>query len=457
MPQIPILAGIVATSQAEFAQSYPLNLEPIALANGISQGQLRATAGAVQIGTGPGTDRGGIAWNNLCYRVMGTKLVTVGPTGTVTEIGDVGGTGPARLDYSFDRLGIRSGTALWFYNGAALAQVSDVDLGQVLDMQWIDGYWMATDGTSVVVTELSDPTSVLPLKYGSAEEDPDPITGLIKLAGEAYVLNRHTIQVFRNVGGNGFPFATNSTATIPYGCVSASAKCLYAGTFAFVGSARNEALRVYIAGQGAAQASSSRALDDALAALSDPTAIELEARVWRGEQRLLVHLPTETWIYCAEASGKVQTAIWYRATSGDSYRIRNAVQAYGKVIVGDSESAAIGELSDDTDKHFGVKPDWAFDTGLIYNEGKGALVHSVELVGLPGRGEASNISMSSTLDGQLWTEPVAIAGGGPGERQRRLQWRPHRRFTNYLGLRFKGQGGMPGFASIQADIRPLGT
>jgi hypothetical protein len=88
---------------------------------------------------------------------------------------------------------------------ATLTHVTDTDLGPVVDMLWIDGYTMTTDGTSIIVTELNDPTSVLPLKYGSAEEDPDMVTGLIKARDEAYALGQYTIQVFQNVGGNGFP------------------------------------------------------------------------------------------------------------------------------------------------------------------------------------------------------------------------------------------------------------
>src|SRR3546814_10891772 len=70
------------------------------------------------------------------------------------------------------------------------------------------------------------------------------ITGLIKVRGEVYITGRHTIEVLANVGGNGFPFAVVDGATIPYGCVSPSAKCPFAESFASVGSARNEALGV---------------------------------------------------------------------------------------------------------------------------------------------------------------------------------------------------------------------
>lgn len=461
MVAIPLLSGVAASEQAENRITYPLNLEPLAVDSKISKGQLRATSGAIPLGSGPGLDRGGIEWNGQAYRVMGTSLVRVRQDGTVTTVGDVGGFGLVRLDIGFDRLGIRSGNALWYYDGSTLSRVTDQDLGPVVDMMWIDSYWMATDGTSIVVTELNNPFQVKPLKYGSAEEDPDAVTGLLKVRGEAYWLGRNSIQVARNVGGNGFPFATLRGATIPFGCVSASAKCLFASTFAFVGSARNEALGVYVAGQGTADKISTRTIDDALAVVEDPTGIVLEARSYRDEQRLLVHLPNETWVFLATASAKVQEPVWYRARSNGPYRIRNAVHVYGRIMVGDLNSSSLGWLSDDVSSHFGEAVEWGFDAGYIFNEGKGALVHSIELIGMPGRvlpEKAATIFMSMTRDGQTFSVERAISLGAPGERTKRLQWRPHSLFSNYMGLRFRGLNrAMPGFARIEADIRPLGV
>ena len=65
---------------------------------------------------------------------------------------------------------------------------------------------MLTDGEFLIVTELNDPFSVSPLKYGSSEADPDPVKAILKLRNEPYALNRYTIEVFDNVGGEGFPF-----------------------------------------------------------------------------------------------------------------------------------------------------------------------------------------------------------------------------------------------------------
>lgn len=455
---IPLLSGIIADEQAEFKTSYPLNLEPIAVDNKLARGQLRATAGAVGVSEGPGVDRGGIVWNGVHYRVMGTSLVSVAQDGSITTIDDVGGTGPVGLDYGFDRLRIRSSGLLFYYDGTTLEQVSDTDLGQCIDMIWIDGYTMSTDGSVVVVTELSNPLEVKPLKYGSAEADPDPLTGLflVKSTGEAHFIGRYTIQPARNVGGNGFPFATIEGAVIPYGCVSATAKTKFSTSYAFVGSARNEGLRVFIAGQADATPISTRAVEDALAAVEDPASIVMETRAWRGEQRLLVHLPGETWVYLAEASRAVQQAVWYRCQSGTgaAYRLRNAVVVDGKTWVGDADSTALGLLSDSVSTHFGDETQWQFDVGLI--DGPGTL-QSVELVGLPGRGpqsEEARIFLSLSRDGgQTFGVERAINAGSGGKRRKHVQWRPHARYSSYLGLRFRGVNqAMSGFARCDAEL-----
>lgn len=204
--QIPILNGIYTDSGPDLRTSYPVNLVPVPKNSGVSAGFLRPADGIVANGTGPGIDRGGINWRGACYRVMGTNLVSVASNGTVTTLGDVGTGDLVTFDYSFDRLAIASGGRLYYWNGTTLTQVTDPDLGTVLDVVWVDGYFMTTDGEFLIVTELSDPTQVNPLKYGSSEVDPDPVVALLKLRNEIYALNRNTIEVFDNVGGDFFPF-----------------------------------------------------------------------------------------------------------------------------------------------------------------------------------------------------------------------------------------------------------
>ena len=459
---MPLLSGVVANPAAEFIQTYPLNLEPVAIDTKVSAGQFRATPGAVRFGVGVGGDGGGIIWNGKCYRASGGQLIEVTAQGDVTILGSIGPRWNCALDYGFDRLMIVGYHRLFYYDGITITQVTDDDVGLPIDGIWIDGFFMLTDGEFVYVTELSDPLSILPLKYGSAETDPDPITGLLRYREEAYVFGRHTIQVFRNVGGSGFPFAPVPGGTIPFGCVTARAKCLFGDGFAFVGSARGEGLNIYVGGQGSAQPIGNKTICDALAAVADETDITVEARDYGGEKRLLVHLADESWCFLLNASAALKQPIWYRLKSADDgpYRLRHATNFDGRIMVGDNLTAGLGWLDDQEIRHWELDapPPWQFEAGMLYNEGRGIIVHSAELVGLPGRGNgAGSIFMSMTRDGETWTTDRAITVQ-PGQRTKRLQWRPHARFSNYMGFRFRGAGmALPGILRLEVNAEGQGA
>jgi hypothetical protein len=459
--QVPLLSGIKATERADFSLSYPVNLEPVPLETGISKGHLRSTAGATTLSTGPGLDRGGIVWNGAMYRVMGSKLVTVSLVGVVTILGEVGAGAGVKFERFDAYLAVRSGTALYYWNGITLVQVTDPDLGACLDIARLKGQLFSTDGKYIIATQLSDPTQVDPLKYGAAESDPDAITGLLATRNELYACGQFTVDVFSYSGGTGFPLQLSEGATIPYGVCGALAKVNFAQTFAFVGSAEGEALGVWLAGAGTAAKLSTRAIDDILAKELNPAAIVLEKRVSRDEQRLFIHLSERTLVYLQTASVAAQQAVWYEARSGlgmdKAYRPRNGVLLDGKVIVGDVETSALAVLDEGVATHFGEAVGWRFDTLLLYNSAKAAIVHTLELIGLPGRASGAPIAyLSFTEDGETWTQERANRLGVRGERAKRTQWSSHKRFRNYMGCRFRGDSdGLAGWAALEAETEAL--
>lgn len=309
---------------------------------------------------------------------------------------------------------------------------------------------------------MNDPMAVNPLKYGSSEESPDAVTGLVHMHGEVYALNRYTTQVFQNIGGTGFPFQTVKTATVPYGCVGALAKCKYMGTVAFVGGRENAAPGVYLLGAGDAEKVSSSELDGALAALplEQLAAVWVEARTNNDDERLIVHLPNESWGFSSQVSRKSSVKTWCRYVSSLSttgaYQGRGLVYAYGEWIVG-SASGEVGVLDWTTAQHYGSDVGWQFDTTLLYNDANRAIVTGLELIGTPGRGGAdSRIAFSYTKDGETWSMERATSAGQYGERRKRPAWRPGVRFENYLGLRFRGaDGSLMAIARLEADVEAL--
>jgi len=467
--QIPILNGIYTDNGPDLRTSYPVNMVPVPKQSGISNGFLRPGDGLVANGSGPGIDRGGINWNGICYRVMGTKLVTVASNGAVTVLGDVGGPTNTLVtfDYSFDLLAIASGTRLYYWNPATntLTQNTDPDLGIVLDVVWVDGYFMTTDGEFLIVTELTNPLDVNPLKYGSSEVDPDPVVALLKLRNEIYALNRNTIEVFDNIGGTLFPFNRIDGAQIQKGVVGTFACCVYMEQIAFLGSGRNEAPSIYMGAAATAQKISTQEIDELLLNYTEAqlATVKMEARNDKAHQHLYVHLPDRTLVYDGAASQVLGEAVWFTLTTTvvgfSQYRARNLVYAYDKWLVGDPQSSNIGYLVDTIGTHWGQKVRWEFGTLIVYNEGNGALFHELELVSLTGRvalGIDPQISTSYSLDGLSWSQDRFIRAGTIGNTKKRLAWFQQGNMRNWRIQRFRGDSDSHiAFARLEAQIEGL--
>ena len=465
--QISILNGIYTDNGPDFRTSYPVNMVPVPKNSGISTGYLRPGDGLVANGSGPGIDRGGINWQDECYRVMGTKLVSVASNGAVTVLGDVGGpvNTLVTFDYSFDLLAIASGTRLYYWNGTTLTQVTDPDLGIVLDVVWVDGYFMTTDGEFLIVTELSDPTQVNPLKYGSSEVDPDPVVALLKLRNEVYALNRNTVEVFDNIGGDLFPFQRIDGAQIQKGVIGTFACCVYIERIAFLGGGRNESPGIYVGAAATTQKISTQEIDELLLTYSEAqlAQVKLEARNDKSHQHLYVHLPDRTVVYDAAASEALGDQVWFTLTTTvvgfAQYRARNLVWAYDKWLVGDPQSSTIGYLVDDIGSHWGQKVRWEFGTIIAYNEGKGALFQKIELVSLTGRvalGTNPQISTSYSLDGLSYSQDRYIYVGTIGNTSKRLAWFQQGHMRNWRIQRFRGDSDSHiAFARLEMQIEGL--
>ena len=465
--KIPILTGIYTDSGPDFRTAYPVNLVPVPLPNGIDDGFMRPADGIIANGAGPGIDRGGINWNGVCYRVMGSKLVSIAENGAVTILGDVGDDGKdATLDYSFDRLVIASNLNLFYWSQSlGLLQVTDPDLGIVLDVVWVDGYFMTTDGEFLVVTDLSDPFAVNPLKYGSSEIDPDPVVALLKLRNEIYALNRQTIEVFDNVGGDLFPFQRIEGAQIEKGVVGTHACCVYLETVAFLGGGFNEAPGIYLGANATANKISTQEIDTILLNYTEEqlATVKLEARNDRAHQYLYVHLPDRTLVFDGEATKALSQPVWFILTSSlvdySQYRAQSFVWCYNKWLVGDPASSAIGYFDIDVSTHWGATVRWEFGTTIIYNEGRGAIIQQLELVSLTGSvafGTNPTINTSYSTDGQTWSQQKFINIGTTGDRAKRLVWFQQGWMRNWRIQRFQGtsQAHMS-FARLEAAIEPL--
>jgi len=465
--QIPILSGTLTDSAGDFRTTYPINMVPVPVQHGISKGYLRPGDGLMQNGTGPGVSRGAILWNGVCYRVMGTKLCKVSETGTITELGDVGSGGPCSFAYSFDRLAVTSGGRLYYWNGEDVTQVEDEDLGIALDVVWIDGYFVSVDGEFATVTELNDPTKVNPLKYGSSEVDPDPLIACKVNRNELYLINRHTIEVFTNVGGDFFPFQRINGAHMQKGAVGVKAVCAHTDALAFVGSGRNEAPAVYLGENGQTVKISTREIDKQLSDLTDAelATIELESITHGGHKLLYVHLPDRTLVYDAASTLYLEEPVWFVLTSStdgfSQYKARHFIWSNGKWLVGDPASGKVGHTSDTVSTHWGVNVRHQIQTMIIYGESTSGIFHRLELVCLTGHVDASSaprIAASYSQDGETWSMPRWVSAGRRGELAKRLVWLQQGVMNKWRLQRFDWDSSAHlSVARLDVEIEPLGV
>lgn len=465
--QLQIVNGIYSDTVADFRTSYPVNMTPVPKSTGISEGYLRTSYGLTKFADGLGVDRGGIRWNDVLYRVSGRWLISVDQYGGVAKLGEVAGDLQCTLDYSFDDLVVCTpGYAYLWSPAKGFRQITDPDLGVPVDVVWIDGYFVYTDGQYLIQTDLNDPAVIDPNKYGSSEADPDPVRGVTKLRNELYAINRYTTEIFQNVGGTGFVFQRIPGALINVGCVGPRAKTKLGDGLCVIGGARTDSTSVWYIEGSQAQKVATREIEVILAKYTEEELRQFcntDNITYYVHDFLVIYLPNHTLVWDKAASESMQAPIWHiLSSSADGtgpFRGQNAVYIYNKWIFGDTEDGRIGYWNDAISTHYEDVVGWRFDTQLVYNESRGFVIHWAELVALPGRYKTSKemtIFNSRTKDGMQWGEEWPISIGKEGDYKKRLRWRRLGIARNYMGLRFRGSNEDPiAFARLEAEVEPM--
>lgn len=451
MVQVPLINGIYADAVgADVRTSYPRNYIPVPKETGIAQGYLRPAYGIAQFADGSihGTDRGGINWNGVCYRVMGTHLVTVSSSGAVSiSLGKVIGSQPVTFFYSFSLLAIVAAGNVYYFDGTTFTQVTDVDLGSsIIHGLWIDGYFALTDGNSIIVNDLADPFSINPLKYGSSEADPDSIKGLAKIRNELHAVNRYTVEVFQNVGGNFFPFQRIPGALFTRGAIGTKAFTVVNNTLYFLGSGKDEPPAIWAGVNGTMQKVSSGEIDKVLRTYTETQLADviMETIMDDANQLVYIHLPDRTYAFDVAASAGAQEPVWFILTSGigfNQYRVRNIIWCYNRWIFGDPQSGNLGTFDKTLTTHYGTTIDWEFGTIIVYAEGLGALMYDLELVGIFGSvavGANPVVLTSMSTDGSTFGTEFPSRLGKQGERSIRVSWMNAGNIEQFRVQKFRG-------------------
>lgn len=181
----------------------------------------------VDLGTGP--IRSDILINSgFAYVVSGTTLYRFDSALTVENIGAVSGSGRAKLSAnSFpgdNQIFILNGLGAGFTykNADGLELVTDPDFFESSSVAVLnERFWFVRDGTNEFFgSDLSDGKNYNPLTFGTADEKPDNVVGVVAKRSALWVLGERSVEYWQSTTDANFPLRRIQGATIERGCIS---------------------------------------------------------------------------------------------------------------------------------------------------------------------------------------------------------------------------------------------
>lgn len=392
--QAPIIRGEKAVNSTDYLDKLPKNMIAVAKEVRGAAGYLISADGLVSYGTGAGLDRGGF-YNDrqgILYRVSGNSLIKVSSNGTVTTIGSVAsGVSQASLTYSFNNQMVVAGGNAYLSDGTTLTQITDPDLGNPLDVCWIDGYFFYTDGEYIYHSLISDESQVDPLQFATAEFSPDASLGVMTSTDNlVMVFGRYSIEYFQNAANPQFAFTRIPQKNIGGGICGTHCKAMIGGNVFILGGRRDESPAIQIVNAGSLAKLSTQTVDRIISGYTEAqlsTAV-LEARTDERDTLLIVRLPNHTLVLNV---GAMQAVGIQNAWTTFSYGIdggkwlgANGVfdPRINKWTYGSAYDAELFLLDKTTGQQNGEASEYEFSTPLI-PLGK-VRIGTIELNTIPG-------------------------------------------------------------------------
>lgn len=232
-----------------------------------------------------------------------------------------------------------------------LTEITDPNFdGAASSVVYADGYFVfhKSDGKKFFNSPLNDGLSGYdPLDFNVAEADPDQIRGLERINNQLYVFGSETIQIFRNIGRAPSPFAPIAGAVIDVGAISSQSIVRFSTGIAFVGGGVNQSPSVWIVSGSQKKRLSTKAIDNKLSKVIDPSLIHSWVYSESGSDFLGISTPSTCFVYDL-VNGRWHERRSYIDGTLSTYRVSHMITAYDRIIVGDSESGNIGSIDENT-------------------------------------------------------------------------------------------------------------
>ena len=447
--QIPLIKGDKISTDTDYRDALPVNMYAVPKPIMRAAGYMLCYPGLTQHGSGFGKDRGAFYNDRFSkhFRISGNRFIRVNSDGSVASLGVISGIDQVSLPYSFNTQAIIADGKMWLYSlSTGISKVTDPDLGSPIDGVWVNGYYFLTDGENIYHTDISNESSIDPLKFATAEFMPDKSLAVAKTQdNKVIVFGRYSLEYFVDQANENFAFTRIETRAQKIGIVATHAKCEFDGTFFIVGSRRNESLGIHQIGIGQSIKVSTREIDKILAGYTEPelTDIRMEVRTEDGSSFIIIHLPNETIYFSPLVAQKMGTELAWgylqTGSEGQSYRGINGVfdQDLGKWVYGDKYNSNIGILDNTVFSQYGEQQEWYLFTPLVNMETMS--IDELEIETIPGNTafDDAKVAVSTTYDGLNYSTEEWEMYGEPLDRSKRFILYRMGYVDNWVGFRFR--------------------
>lgn len=389
---IPLTRGERIDADTDYRDFLSVNMTAVDRSVFGAPGYMLQHPGLTQHATGIGIDRGGY-WNErqaIHFRVSGEYLISVSAAGAVSTLGSISGSKKVSLTHSFNSQAVVADGKMWLYSGT-LTEVTDPDLGNPIDITWIDGYYFLTDGEFLYHTDLTDESSIDPLRFATSEFSPDPTLAVDRTSdNQVIVFNRFTTEFFINRATDNFAFQRIQAKAVKCGIVGTHCETELEGVFYVLGGGREEATSVHFITAGLYRSIATREIDKIIATYTEAELEDavLETRVEDRYRYIIVRLPNHTLLYNKNIAEKYgDESAWTIVKSsilddGPWRGINGVNDPRVGWIYGDRISNKIGRLDNTVATQYGESVETVLYGPLINLES--ASIDELELDILPG-------------------------------------------------------------------------
>lgn len=272
------------------------------------------------------------------------RVYSINSSGTATGIGVVPGLDKVRIARNQNdtpQIAYHCAVGLYVEQGGVIALVNDDDLpDDIVDICVADGYLIVllADGRFIWSAQ-HDMLSIDGLDFATAEQSADGGVACLSLNGLLLIFGRETTEVFRNTGNTDSLWEATPTV-IPKGCSSRFSIAYFDNSATFLG---DDGIYYRLNGMQPVRISN-HDLERRIQGESDRSVITAQA--WTRAGHAFVALSGTDWTMVYDAN----TQQWHdRESYGlDLWRHNNAVSAWDKVLVGDTQTGNIYYMDGDT-------------------------------------------------------------------------------------------------------------